>query len=714
MRTGDLGGARERLDQMLALRPHEADLHLLGANLILVEADGQETREVAHQRLAWINRVYLANDLEPLRSATDAAGENGKLSLDELETSEPKSRMPRDSRRKRQLEAPQKVSVIVAAWNATETLETALKSLAHQTWTNLEVIVVDDASSDDTAELAEQFAARDPRFRLLRHTKNQGAYAARNTGVAAARGAFITTHDSDDWSHPRKIETQVLPMLESHEPVATLSHWVRTRSDLCFGQWSTPSGWMGWIHRNVSSLMIKRSVFEQLGYWDRVSVNADTEYYYRVIQAFGTSRVKEVLPGVPLAFARHLSTSLTQNPETNVQSVFGGVRKAYQDAADQWHTQARTADDLYMPAYPETRPFPAPPEICRSARSLQASDDSASTRTTSPNCSSIILPNTLFFVHIPKTAGTSFRQAASDFLGEPAIQCDYGIKQRQTSPLVRTWVHETADLFELAQQLGKTRCRLICGHAPLERFGPLVGLLNTLTFVRSPVERVVSHFEHSVRHAGYEGTLDDFITQPTNQNLQSRLLGAAPLEAIGLVGVTERYEESLALINQTYHLRLSALTINCHPDRDEQDGYALTPELRQKIDQLNRSDVALVARANRLLDARRAAFESGQSFVHGTIQSVKPKAVSGFAFTHHHGLPVMVQLLVNGAAVASSNATAMRPPLRGLGAPRHGCVGFDFILAKPLARGDHVECIAQPSGQSLGTRRWQPPAKKAK
>jgi hypothetical protein len=113
---------------------------------------------------------------------------------------------------------------------------------------------------------------------------------------------------------------------------------------------------MGWVHRNVSSLMFRRSVFEQLGYWDRVTVNADTEYYYRVITAFGADRVKEVLPGVPLSFARHSPTSLTQRPETSLRSVFGGMRKAYQDAADHGiHRHALRAISMCRPIHNDGR-----------------------------------------------------------------------------------------------------------------------------------------------------------------------------------------------------------------------------------------------------------------------------------------------------------------------------------------------------------------------
>lgn len=93
------------------------------------------------------------------------------------------------------------VSVVVPAYNCAETLPTVLRSLLTQSWRPLEVLVVDDCSSDQTAAVAESFAEQDDRVRVLRMPQNSGAYETRNTGAEHARGAFITVHDSDDWSH---------------------------------------------------------------------------------------------------------------------------------------------------------------------------------------------------------------------------------------------------------------------------------------------------------------------------------------------------------------------------------------------------------------------------------------------------------------------------------------------------------------------------------
>ena len=94
------------------------------------------------------------------------------------------------------MSADPSISVIIPTHNRADTLGRALDGVFAQTLAPLEVIVVDDASTDGTAALVA--ARRDPRIRLIRHERNRGAGAARNTGVAAAQGDLIAFQDSDD------------------------------------------------------------------------------------------------------------------------------------------------------------------------------------------------------------------------------------------------------------------------------------------------------------------------------------------------------------------------------------------------------------------------------------------------------------------------------------------------------------------------------------
>lgn len=90
-----------------------------------------------------------------------------------------------------------KVSVIVAAYNIQDYIVRCLESIANQTYKNLEVIVVDDGSSDNTGKLADKFAKKDNRFIVI-HKENGGVSSARNRGIDIASGDFIGFVDGDD------------------------------------------------------------------------------------------------------------------------------------------------------------------------------------------------------------------------------------------------------------------------------------------------------------------------------------------------------------------------------------------------------------------------------------------------------------------------------------------------------------------------------------
>jgi hypothetical protein len=103
------------------------------------------------------------------------------------------------------------VSVVIPAHNAESTLSSTLHSVCGQTYRHLEVIVVDDGSTDGTRALAEAAARHDPRIRVI-STANAGVAAARNIGIAASRGAYVAPVDADDLWHPTKIEKQLAAM----------------------------------------------------------------------------------------------------------------------------------------------------------------------------------------------------------------------------------------------------------------------------------------------------------------------------------------------------------------------------------------------------------------------------------------------------------------------------------------------------------------------
>jgi glycosyltransferase involved in cell wall biosynthesis len=100
------------------------------------------------------------------------------------------------------------VSVIVPAWNAQATIEESLRSAAGQSYRDIEILVVDDGSTDRTAAIVERFCETEPRARLIRK-ENGGVASARNRAIAEATGEWIAPLDADDLWHPSKIEKEV-------------------------------------------------------------------------------------------------------------------------------------------------------------------------------------------------------------------------------------------------------------------------------------------------------------------------------------------------------------------------------------------------------------------------------------------------------------------------------------------------------------------------
>jgi len=107
------------------------------------------------------------------------------------------------------------VSVVIPCYNAAPFLRETLESVLAQTHPPLEVVVVDDGSTDDSSRIAESFG---PPVRVIRQ-QNQGESVARNRGIAAARGEWVALLDADDVWEPRKLEMQITALSDAHNVV---------------------------------------------------------------------------------------------------------------------------------------------------------------------------------------------------------------------------------------------------------------------------------------------------------------------------------------------------------------------------------------------------------------------------------------------------------------------------------------------------------------
>lgn len=196
------------------------------------------------------------------------------------------------------------VSVILPTHNRADTLTAAMRSVLDQSYRNLELIVVDDASTDATIEVVN--AMDDPRIQLLRQETNSGAPAARNAGISEARGDYVAFQDSDDEWLPGKLAKQMEVFLASPTDVgavycAMLRFW---------GQRPTliPGPDVGTRHGDISqellfdnfvstqTLIVRRSCFEQVGdFWECLPRFQDWELALRLASEWRFGFVEEVL-----------------------------------------------------------------------------------------------------------------------------------------------------------------------------------------------------------------------------------------------------------------------------------------------------------------------------------------------------------------------------------------------------------------------------------
>ena len=115
-----------------------------------------------------------------------------------------------------------KISVIVPVYNSIDCLERCVRSICAQTYQDLEILLIDDGSTDGTYELCERLAGQDARIRTY-HKKNGGASSARNVGIRLASGEYFGFVDSDDYIEPDMYELMIESALERDVPIIQIS-----------------------------------------------------------------------------------------------------------------------------------------------------------------------------------------------------------------------------------------------------------------------------------------------------------------------------------------------------------------------------------------------------------------------------------------------------------------------------------------------------------
>ncbi|MGL5059310.1 MAG: glycosyltransferase family 2 protein [Microcoleus sp.] len=231
----------------------------------------------------------------------------------------------------------EKVSIIMPAFNAQDTIGEAIASALSGTHRNLEILVIDDGSTDGTEKIVTGMARQDSRIKYHKNPKNLGAYKSRNVMLALATGKFVAFLDSDDTWEPNKLE-QCLNLLKKHPEVKAVGHALRyldkrgnkvsyipvyptDREEL---QNVQQNGALPWVF--PTALVAEReAILEIGGFLEDWKVAADTEFMIRLAQKHGMLATKE-----PLGNYRVLGNSLTDKYWFNKRLAIDCVKENQQ------------------------------------------------------------------------------------------------------------------------------------------------------------------------------------------------------------------------------------------------------------------------------------------------------------------------------------------------------------------------------------------------
>jgi hypothetical protein len=252
------------------------------------------------------------------------------------------------------------VTVLVTAFNAGALVKQSVQSLLTQSYRNLQILVANDASTDDTRAHLLSLAQQDARVTVFNLPENVGTYAAKALMLRFAKGEFVVCHDADDLAAPNFVERSLQTLLINPRKVAVISNWFRVDEELRIFPGAVRRFWP-LLSINHSSLMLRTAVLQELGGWDVPRVAADTELFERIRWVYGKRSVVQ-LPQ-PLTIGSMRADSLMNDPTVGAMEAQAFcLRVEYREAWVDWHQACKI--NRTMPVMPSPlsaeRPFFVP------------------------------------------------------------------------------------------------------------------------------------------------------------------------------------------------------------------------------------------------------------------------------------------------------------------------------------------------------------------
>lgn len=220
------------------------------------------------------------------------------------------------------------VSIIVTSFNTEEYIEACLESLISQSYPNIEIIVVDDLSSDFTIQIIQRISKANSGIKLIRLASNLGTYFAKNYGIKVSCGQYIFFQDSDDICHPDRISLLMEKLLAN--PHADIIRGAYSRIDPLTSEVIPVNGFFSKL--GLITLGIKKEVICKIGYFNCTTKASDDEFFNRAIHFLGKKNIVNL--DLPLYYNTMREGSLFAdmihwNDDGSIQQKPSPVRQSY-------------------------------------------------------------------------------------------------------------------------------------------------------------------------------------------------------------------------------------------------------------------------------------------------------------------------------------------------------------------------------------------------
>lgn len=305
----------------------------------------------------------------------------------------------------------------------------------------------------------------------------------------------------------------------------------------------------------------------------------------------------------------------------------------------------------------------------------------------------------ILFVHVPKTAGTSLRKAAIKSKRIDHVMCDYGKDNETTTSEINDAKYYSRDNVSIESVLKGHENYVLTGHFPVDRYKQYFFPYEIGIFVRNPVDRVLSNYYHKQRQKQFEGSLEEFIQTSSADNLQVKQFGDLSPEYFGFIGISDKYEDSIALINALYSLDLEVLSLNLNPEK-KSSNYEVEDKIANTISKLNSKETQLYRTAEKLFQSR-ANFKKVLCSLYGSWQFENEFKISGRAYRAYSQSPVTLTLQIDGRNVATATATIYNPIPCNVKQPLGGYIGFEFDISELATKTGEVTIFAADTNEPL-------------